>query len=250
MRTSTFSRLTFAAISALLSIAYSSALPVQGREIIYCGGANDPTIATSGDPEEGPGIWVTNDDDDPNVQYFLYENSRDEHPWKYLTIPRGTRAFMQVCPTFQGRVVRGTAAVALVDGSSATTLRAPRTWVEFSLSGGGAVAWGDVSFLEGCDGGARLAATDGSGLARGCAAPGLLSGAPADALAPSAAGTHLVLAAVVDKPAGGGPPANRAARAWLNAQCDPDQVYIQDGNHAIISSADGRLDVVFMYGVA
>ncbi|KAI0597656.1 hypothetical protein F4775DRAFT_602078 [Biscogniauxia sp. FL1348] len=241
MRTSTLSSLTLAAISALVSIACSSALPVQGREIIYCGGENDPTIATSGDPEEGPGIWVTNNDDDPNVQYFLYENSRDQHPWKYLTIPQGTRAFIQVCPTFQGRVVRGTAALAQRSGEGAA--RAPRTWVEFSLSGGGAVAWGDISFLEGCDGGARLAATDGSGVGRACAAPGLLSGAPAEALAPSAAG-HLVLAPLV------GPPANRAARAWLNAQCDPDQVYIQDGNRAVISSADGRLDVVFTYGVA
>ncbi|KAI5928369.1 hypothetical protein F4810DRAFT_705311 [Camillea tinctor] len=241
MRTSTFSSLILVAVGALTNLSHSSAVPIQRRQIKYCGGANESTIATKGDPEEGPGIWVTNEDNDPNVQYFLYENSRDWHPWKYLTISRGTRAFMQVCPTFQGRVVRGTSR-ALLDGAAHTL----GTWVEFSLSGG--TAWGDISFLEGCDGGVRLATTDGSGLARGCSAPELLSGAPADALVRNAAG-NLVLAAVVDAPAGDRP-ANRAAHAWLNERCDTDQVYVQDGNQAIISSANGRFDVVFTCGVA
>ncbi|KAI1500480.1 hypothetical protein F5X99DRAFT_429445 [Biscogniauxia marginata] len=238
MRASTLSDLT--TISTLAGLVHSRSVPVQSSQIQYCGGADEPTIATSGDPVEGPGIWVTNNDNDPNVKYFVYETSRDEHPWKYLDIPQGSRAFIQVCPTFQGRVMRGTAPANL-DGA----VHSLGTWIEFALGGG--TAWGDISFLEGCDGGASIAATDGSGASRACAPPGgLLVGAPAGALVGGGEG-NLVLGAVVEK---AGAPANRAAFAWLSARCDASQVYIQEQTEAVISSADGRFDVVFVDGVA
>ncbi|KAI0024927.1 hypothetical protein F4780DRAFT_775407 [Xylariomycetidae sp. FL0641] len=231
------------AAATLLRLAYgrsvpSQSTPLEGRQIQYCGLANESTFATTGDPVKGPGFWLTNDDLDPNVKYFLYENSRDTHPWKYVDIPIGDTVFIQVCPTFQGRVVRGTVPVN-TDGLPHTL----GTWLEMSWSDG--VAWGDISFLEGSDGGAFLAATDGSGQARGCVAD-VLADAPPAALRANDAGLP-VLDTVVDKPWRAG---NAAARAWLDAVCDADQVFIQEPNHAIIASQDGRFDVAFIGGVA
>jgi hypothetical protein len=39
----------------------------------------------AGDPEVGPGFWITNNDG-VKGDYFVYENSRDERPWKYITV--------------------------------------------------------------------------------------------------------------------------------------------------------------------
>ncbi|CAJ2506928.1 Uu.00g081140.m01.CDS01 [Anthostomella pinea] len=230
--------LAVAVAGSLASVASFRSVALQDREIQYCGAADQPTIRTCGDPEVGPGIWVTNHDKNPNVKYFLYENSRDEHPWKYLDIPQGTRAFLQVCPTFQGRMVRGTVAV--------NTNNMPHmlgTWIEFSIVGG--TIWGDISFLEGSDGGALMATTDGSGLVRECVVD-LLTAAPSHVLRVNDAGVAVV-DTVVDKPWRA---TNHAARAWLNARCDENQIYIQEPNQAIIASSDGRFEVMMVDGVA
>lgn len=42
-------------------------------------------METAGDPEVGPGFWITNNDG-VKGDYFIYENSRDNHPWKYITV--------------------------------------------------------------------------------------------------------------------------------------------------------------------
>ncbi|KAI1335161.1 hypothetical protein F5Y15DRAFT_428462 [Xylariaceae sp. FL0016] len=238
MRTTILS--IMATIGSLIGLVRCRSIQVTERKLQYCGSADQPTIETFGDPEVGPGIWVTNNDRNSNAQYFLYENSRDQKPWKFLSIPQGTCAFVQVCDTFQGRIVRGNVAVNL-DGQSHTL----GTWVEFSVTDG--TVWGDISFLEGSDGGAIIVATDGSGVSRGCEAD-LLTGAPADALRINNGG-NAVVDTVVDKPWRAG---NAAAKQWLLQQCGStsDQVYLAEPNHSIISSANARFEVVFVDGVA
>ncbi|CAJ2511185.1 Uu.00g068100.m01.CDS01 [Anthostomella pinea] len=205
--------------------------------ITYCGDAGAATILTGGDPEEGPGFWITNNDDDPKVRYFLYENSRDDHAWKYLMIPQGGRAFVKVCDTWQGHVVRGTEAV-----NFKREVHNLGTWFVSNVDENG-IMWGDVSFLQGCDGGGSVKATDGSGVSRVCLQD-MLAGAPAEALATKATGTQ-ALARIV------GDGANQAARAWGMSKCSPNEVWLDNLNsNSVISSANGRLEWVAYKGRA
>ncbi|KAI0116390.1 hypothetical protein GGR51DRAFT_315779 [Nemania sp. FL0031] len=206
-------------------------------DIQYCGGLDDPAIATTGDEEDGPGFWITNHDDSSEVKYFLYENSRDQHPWKYLSLPVGATAFVSVCNTWQGRVVRGIPEVNL-DGE----VHNLGTWFKSSIGPNGSI-WGDISFLEGCDGGGSVAATDGSDLLRKCYAD-LLTGVPPSALAAKQTGTKILAKLVGDTP-------NQAAKDWELSQCSADEVWINDNiNGPVIQSGNGRLKFVFYKGKA
>ncbi|KAI0020446.1 hypothetical protein F4780DRAFT_779566 [Xylariomycetidae sp. FL0641] len=209
----------------------------SSADIVYCGEIDDPIKETTGDPEQGPGFWITNKDVDPNVKYFLYENSRNRHPWKYLSVPQNGRAFVQVCNTWQGRVVRGTLAV---NGDGGEHNLA--TWMESNVDANG-VMWGDVSFLEGCDGGGSVAATDNSGEKRECLVD-MLTGAPAAALATKATGTKVIAPLV-------GVNANAAAAAWDATKCSADTVWLNnDDSEPVISSSNGRFEYVFFKGKA
>ncbi|KAI1364508.1 hypothetical protein F5Y08DRAFT_353554 [Xylaria arbuscula] len=207
-------------------------------EIFYCGGLNEPTIATTGDIPDGPGFWITNFDTSSNVRYFLYENSRDTHPWKYLSVvPFGT-AFVSVCPTWQGRIVRGTTETNL-DGKSHNL----GTWFTSSVAPNGWM-WGGISFLEGCDGGGAVESTDGSNVTRACYKD-LLTGAPSSALAAKDTGTK-----VLGKLVGSAP--NEAARDWELGKCSEKEVWINRGSSEgpVIKSSNGRLFFVFHKGRA
>ncbi|KAJ8124063.1 hypothetical protein O1611_g9449 [Lasiodiplodia mahajangana] len=206
-------------------------------DVQYCGGLEEPAIATTGDEESGPGFWITNHDDSPEVKYFLYENSRDQHPWKYLSLPVGATAFVSVCSTWQGRVVRGTPEVNL-DGK----VHNLGTWFKSSMGPNGSI-WGDISFLEGCDGGGSVATTDGSDLIRECYAD-LLTDAPSSALAAKQTGTKILAKLIGDTP-------NQAAKDWELSQCKADEVWINDSiNGPVIQSTNGRLKFVFYRGKA
>ncbi|GAP85597.1 hypothetical protein SAMD00023353_1301410 [Rosellinia necatrix] len=210
---------------------------VPNTDIKYCGKPDEPAIATTGDKEEGPGFWITNHDDSPEVKYFLYENSRDDHPWKYLSIAAGATAFVSVCDTWQGRVVRGVPKVNL-DGR----VHNLGTWFQSSVAAGGWM-WGDVSFLEGCDGGGSVAAADGSNATRACLED-LLAGAPPSAFATKQTGAKALGKLVGDAP-------NQAARDWELSRCSAGDVWIDVGNNnPIIKSTDGRLKFVFYKGTA
>ncbi|KAI0403471.1 hypothetical protein F4802DRAFT_290819 [Xylaria palmicola] len=205
--------------------------------IQYCGGLHDPTIVTTGDEEDGPGFWITNHDDSPVANYFLYENSRDEHPWKYVSVPAGARAFVSVCGTWQGRIVRGVPAINLDGG-----VHNLGTWFKSSLAPNGWI-WGDISFLEGCDGGGGVAATDGSNVSRACYAD-LLTGAPSAALTTKQTGTEVLAKLVGDAP-------NQAARDWDLSRCDADEIWINSKNsEPVIKSTNGRLEFIFYKGRA
>ncbi|KAI1858946.1 uncharacterized protein JN550_012304 [Neoarthrinium moseri] len=210
----------------------SGARPTEG--VVYCQpDERADTVHTSGDPTSGPGVWITHNDA-AEGNYFLYENLRDAKPWKHITIPQGARRFVQLCPTWQGRLVRGTAKVNL-DGKDHKL----GTWVESSMSNG--ALHGDVSFLRGCDGGAKIITTDGSKLSRGCEGD-LLNGAPPAALVAKDSGVK-VLADLE-----GSGEANNAARQWLKSKCSESQVYLGHGVDPVINSVNGQLEVVFSAG--
>ncbi|KAF3017816.1 hypothetical protein E8E14_010575 [Neopestalotiopsis sp. 37M] len=188
----------------------------------------------AGDPEVGPGFWITNNDS-ATGDYFIYENSHDQLPWKYITIENGTRGFVQVCSTFQGHVARGTTSINLDN-----TVHNLGTWAVANIDATGA-AWGAISFLQGSDGGAGVATTDGSNERRECVVD-LLNGAPDAALTAKGSGVK-----VLNKVVGDG--ASVDAMNWLLAKCRADQVYIEDpGPNPVIKSVNGRLDFVFSQG--
>ncbi|KAK8016925.1 hypothetical protein PG993_015114 [Apiospora rasikravindrae] len=203
--------------------------------IDYCGDGGKATFLTEGDPESGPGFYVTNQDTS-GENYFLIENSRDTHPWKYLHVPAGARRFVQVCGSWQGRIVRGTPKVN-TDGN----VHNLGTWVESAVTNG--VMSGDISFLQGCDGGAKLVSNDGRGITKGCLVD-MLSGAPANALQNKETGTPALKRITGDG-------FSQAAKDWDLSKCDASQVFILEENrNPIIDSTNGRFEVTFYKGKA
>ncbi|KAB5522905.1 hypothetical protein GE09DRAFT_1230007 [Coniochaeta sp. 2T2.1] len=119
-------------------LAFARHIPLFERSVdtpdtVYCGGLEEATIFTYDDVDDGgPGIILQDNDnnlDQPHY-YFLYENSRDTHPWKYTLLTPGAQIFLSLCPTFQGRLVRGNPHINLDGGAHNLG-----TWVELSLEG-------------------------------------------------------------------------------------------------------------------
>lgn len=199
--------------------------------------------------------------DTSGENFFLIENSRDTHPWKYLhvsccpsslwcydgtlenpntnryfKVPSGARRFVQVCDTWQGRIMRGTPQVN-TDGN----VHNLGTWIESSVVNG--VMSGDISFLQGCDGGAKLVSNDGRGITKGCMVD-MLSGAPSNALEKKGTGTSALKRITGDG-------FSQAAKDWDLSNCDASQVFLlEDNRNPIIDSTNGRFEVTFYKGKA
>ncbi|KAI0432278.1 hypothetical protein F5Y09DRAFT_353764 [Xylaria sp. FL1042] len=219
----------------LVSRAADHKGPGTKQDIIYCGGLNDPTIATTGDEVKGPGFWISNRDDS-GENYFLYENSRDDHPWKYVMVSH--TVFVSVCNTWQGRVVRGNPQTNM-DGK----IHNLGTWFQSNLDQNGWM-WGAISFLQGCDGGGSVETSTEPKVVRLCAADDLLTGAPSSALTAKETGTKVLAKVVGDTP-------NQAAKDWELSKCNTSQIWISDANSGpVIKSTDGRLAFTFWKGKA
>ncbi|KAK3376834.1 hypothetical protein B0T24DRAFT_700796 [Lasiosphaeria ovina] len=196
----------------------------------------------AGDYDDGgPGLVMRDLDYTNRGQghyYFFYENNRDDRPWKYTLLNPGVEVFISVCATFAGRIVRGSPAENL-DGTVAHNLG---TWVEVAWDGPPArTSWGDVSLLEGCDGAAMLAATDGSGVATGFSA-NILTGAPYAALASKTDGS-----VVLGKTVGDG--ANFAATQYELGLLDPTaDAFIVQAYKPVIATTNGRWDLTLYPG--
>ncbi|KAK7999504.1 hypothetical protein PG990_012104 [Apiospora arundinis] len=213
--------------------------PLAGSDnktnIDYCGEANKPTFLTEGDSETGPGFYITNQDTS-GENFFLIENSRDTHPWKYLHVPSGARKFVQVCNSWQGHLMRGTPKVN-TDGK----VHNLGTWIESSVVNG--VMSGDISFLQGCDGGAKIVSNDGRGVTRGCMVD-MLTGAPANALQNKDTGTPALKRITGDG-------FSQPAKDWDHSKCDASQVFIEESNtNPVMDSTNGRFEVTFYKGKA
>jgi len=115
------------------------------------------------------------------------------------------------------------------------------TWIESSVVNG--VMSTDISFLQGCDGGAKLVSNDGRGITKGCMVD-MLSGAPSDALEKKGTGTSALKRITGDG-------FSQAAKDWDLSKCDASQVFLlEDNRNPIIDSTNGRFEVTFYKGKA
>ncbi|KAI1085439.1 hypothetical protein F5B20DRAFT_3447 [Whalleya microplaca] len=184
----------------------------------------------------GPGVELTNADNEDRT-FFVYRNSCDNIPAKYIRIRSGETRFVSLPSDFQGRITRGTEKWNLMG-----LARPLATWVEITVDPQGTI-WGDVSLIKGCDGAATLESLDGSNLKVGFD-NWVLDGAPdaAYSVKPSGtrviAGTENTLVNILSAP-----------RDWLAQKIGYEKVYIDDyhGN-PVISSTNGRFAVTFYPG--
>jgi hypothetical protein len=151
----------------------------------------------------------------------------------------GSAIFLSVCPTFQGRLVRGNPTYNL-DNTPHSNLG---TWVELGWDGPPSyVAWGDVSLLQGCDGAALIEAADGTAMWTGFSVD-LLSRAPSNALTVKNGGGHMLDATV-------GEEGNNWTRAWELANLNPStEAFVIDMYKPVIASQTGRFNVWMYAGV-
>ncbi|KAI1465514.1 uncharacterized protein F4812DRAFT_439074 [Daldinia caldariorum] len=195
--------------------------------------ATQATDATNEGDQGGAGIKLSNSGNGTR-SYFVYENSCDSIPLKYVTVNAGETKFVALPALFQGRIVRGTDAN--LDGQPHLL----GTWLELGFDGTGK-AYGDVSLIRGCDGPVTLAADDGTGVSTGFDDPSVLADAPEGVFQLASDGSKVIeateglLSAVVD-----------AARDYLASKIGYDKAYIDDyhGNPVICSSNE-RFNATF-----
>ncbi|KAB5522112.1 hypothetical protein GE09DRAFT_1195236 [Coniochaeta sp. 2T2.1] len=206
--------------------------PVDTTDTIYCGGLEEPTIFTYGDVDDGgPGIILQ--DNDNNLEqphyYFLYENSRDTHPWKYTLVhPHLPLTFRFLLPLTLPEANPRHPNLPL---PLPNLPRPPRPGAP-STNG-----WADISLLQGCDGAATVAALDGSGVSTGFTGD-LLTGAPAAVLRGKDDGSLAIAKTVGER-------ASDAAREYELSLLDPmrDASIVEEYKPAI-GSGNGRFVVV------
>ncbi|XXH02896.1 hypothetical protein Hte_009284 [Hypoxylon texense] len=187
----------------------------------------------------GRGVQLKNGDGQSR-SFFVYANSCDYVPLKYVTLGAGQSAFVPLPQGFQGRVVRGTTKVNL-DGQPHLL----GTWLEIGLDGSGSgKGYADVSLIRGCDGAVSVAAMDGTGASTGFSDSSILDDAPSDALEAKDTGSQVIkateglLSVVVD-----------VVRDYLASKLGYDKAYIDDyhGNPVICSSNE-RFSATFYRG--
>jgi hypothetical protein len=148
-------------------------------------------------------------------------------------IPPWSTAFVTLCPTFEGRIVRGD----YINLNGQKHLLG--TWAEVNWYNG--TSWGDISLLEGNDGAVWIQSLDGINKMKGFSAD-LLTNAPAGAWAQKASGTWCL-----DKIVGIG--SNAITKAWESLYLDPWNVYLENDIDPVINSNNGRFQVTFYQGV-
>ncbi|KAI1799610.1 hypothetical protein F4811DRAFT_565412 [Daldinia bambusicola] len=209
---------------------------------IFCHNESQSPIYTVADEDlGGPGVLLWNYDPTNHgatngTMFIFYESNHDFVPYKYITIPPWSSAFVAVCPTFRGRIVRGD--MTNFDGQKHLL----GTWVEINWHANGSRnAWGDISLLQGNDGAAMIQSLDGLARERGFTMD-LLSNAPANVMAQKASGSWCLDKII-------GPGANNATKEWEKQFLDPWNVYLEDGIDPVINSENGRFQVIFFEGI-
>ncbi|KAI0880303.1 uncharacterized protein GGS22DRAFT_197604 [Annulohypoxylon maeteangense] len=209
---------------------------------VFCRNETQAPIFTEGDEDlGGPGIVIYNFDphghgDVNGAMYFVYESNHDFVPYKYLIIPPWSSVFLSVCPTFRGRIVRGSPFN--LDGRKHLL----GTWAEVNWHANETwSAWGDISILQGNDGAATIESLDGLFKFRGFMLD-LLSYAPADAWAQKATGSWCLDKII-------GEDANNVTMEWERQFIDPWNVYLRDDIDPVINSNNGRFQVTFYEGI-
>ncbi|KAI2604397.1 uncharacterized protein GGS25DRAFT_534816 [Hypoxylon fragiforme] len=193
---------------------------------------------TPGDADSGRGVQIKNADTAART-FWLYHNSCDAVPARYVTIPAGQTRFLSLPARFEGRIVRGVEGV-MLDGKSHTL----NTWLELTYDERG-VGWGDVSLIRGCDGAVSLKALDAAGATTGFADSNLvLNGAPAGAYDTKPSGSRVIRATE-----GVDAKINTVPRDWLASKIGFKKAYLDDDHGSpVIAAQNGRFLATFHVG--
>lgn len=194
---------------------------------------------TWGDSDNGgKGILITNADNDWRG-FYIYYNSCDSVPYKYVWINAGETQFVSLPADFQGRITRGVDAYNL-NGSPQLLA----TWFEISYDSAG-VGWADASLIRGCDGAVLLWSVDGSGAWKGFT-QWILDGAPTGAYDMKNDGQWVLK--YTENSDGS---INTIPRDWFISKVGADYAYVDDyhGN-PVIASSNGRFGTYWPAGRA
>jgi hypothetical protein len=195
-----------------------------------------PTFTWGETDNGGKGITITNADSDWRG-FYIYHNSCDDVPWKYIWIAAGQTQFVSVPDLFEGRIVRG------VDSSMLSGRAQPlASWYEISWDKYG-VGWADVSLIRGCDGGVLTWSLDNSGAWKGFT-QWILDGAPSGAYDMKTDGQW-----VLKYTENGDGSINTIPRDWELQKVGAEYVYVDDyhGN-PVIASNNGRFGTYWPAG--
>ncbi|KAM7218075.1 hypothetical protein V8F06_006610 [Rhypophila decipiens] len=185
-------------------------------------------IFTWGDADNTLGIRITNGDTGGYRGFYVYHNSCDGSPYKYIWIAPGETRFVSLPALFEGRIIRGEDY--LLNGKPQLLA----TWFEFNIDQYN-VAWGDVSSIRGTDGAVLMWSEDGSGAWKGWDW-WILDGAPIEAYAQKASGPWVLKWTVNNDHS-----INRAVRDYLMRTVGADRIYVDDDHgNPVISSRNGR----------
>lgn len=186
-------------------------------------------ILTWGDHDDGGrGISITNAGDDWRG-FYIYHNSCDQVPWKYIWIEKGKTQFVSFPERFEGRIQRG------VDQYMLNGQAQPLgSWLEVSWDKYN-VGWIDVSLIRGCDGAILTWSLDGVDKWKGFK-QWILDGAPTGAYDMKNDGQWVIKATE-----GVNAVVNTIPRDWDMEKVGAQFVYVDDDHGGpVISSNNAR----------
>ena len=196
-------------------------------------------ILTWGDQDNGgKGITIANAGNDWRG-FYIYHNSCDSVPWKYIWIEPGKTQFVSFPDGFEGRIQRGVDNY-MLNGQPQLL----GSWFEISWDKYG-VGWGDVSLIRGCDGGILTWSLDNSGAWKGFT-QWILDGAPNGAYDMKNDGQWVIKATE-----GANAVINTVPRDWDLQKVGAEYVYVDDSHGSpVISSNNGRFGTYWPEGRA
>ncbi|KAH8886943.1 hypothetical protein GQ53DRAFT_784577 [Thozetella sp. PMI_491] len=195
-----------------------------------------PTFTWGETDNGGKGVLITNAASDW-AGFYIYHNSCDEVPYKYIWINAGDTQFVSLPDHFEGRITRGLDSYML---NGKPQLLA--TWFEISYDQNG-WAWGDVSLIRGCDGGSLIWSTDGSGAWKGFT-QWILDGAPTGAYDMKNDGVW-----VLKYTENNDGSINTIPRDWEMQKVGAQYVYVDDAHGSpVIASTNGRFGTYWPSG--
>lgn len=196
-------------------------------------------ILTWGDHDDGGrGITITNAGNDWRG-FYIYHNSCDGVPWKYIWIAANATQFVSFPERFEGRIQRGVDKF-MLNGQPQTL----GSWFEISWDKNN-VGWADVSLIRGCDGGVLTWSLDNSGAWKGFT-QWILDGAPNGAYDMKNDGQWVIKATE-----GVNAVINTIPRDWDMQKVGAQYVYVDDSHGSpVISSNNARFGTYWPEGRA
>ncbi|KAF7562148.1 hypothetical protein G7046_g2000 [Stylonectria norvegica] len=200
--------------------------------------STQPTYTTGDADTGGKGVTIANAGNDWRG-FYIYHNSCDSIPWKYIWIAAGQTQFVSFPDGFEGRIQRGVDQY-MLNGQSQPL----GSWLEISWDQYG-VAWHDVSLIRGCDGGILTWSLDNSGAWKGFT-QWILDGAPTGAydmkndrqwVIKATEGVNAVI--------------NTIPRDWDIAKVGAEYAYVDDSHGSpVVASSNGRVGTYWPEGRA